>query len=842
MKGNVIRRKMVRVVPGVLSAGVNELKHGSGMCVEECVNLVRSGGGGLCPAPGLMKMAAGCHVPLATYHDCEGGAYTLMLEEGMLRVWEESKASMHDVGRVDCDVFCALARRGGFTVMTASGAVEVGFSEDGEWSVSAAVREWPEMWLEAVGCGTMTASTQPMALKGIEFSRTEPKMGVAAEKMLATELGDAYRRLASAATTAGVWIAPVAARYHLLGADGECLYSSPVSVISAGGWQCDGVLSAECSKEGADGLNVPPLSLVAESFRIVLRVAPGGAERLERAGVRAVEVTVTPQQHPYDASAVVPWRIVHPTLATPALQTALPGATENFGGRHEYFSRRMIDTLGRMDWLESRLAIVDGPFRDGTMALSRHSALTPDDESKQLAEAWGRQPDYHPGAYGATLLGEIAGGGGFTARCVASSGDMVAWGDVTPLNDRRTSVAELCGGFVDEEYRGVLSVGRSDSTTINMAISGKCRPTMWGACVSYPDSRVRTLDVYVEDMAGGTWHGHAELLPTADGKHAVALDRELAGTAFTLYGGSMPAIDGDGLTTGSRRPGAIVAAKLSSPLNAVSAIECSHSPVLAVEPALRSQSSWDFSRGHLYAFSASGIHAVALNGAKKLLSATTIDRRGIKGREGVAATPEGVMALHPTCEVAQLMRIAASRAATQQDVNDGVAIAWDTAHSRLLALGATGVVGLHDIGRGEWSRLDAGVALKMMSNVGNRVWLRDDDSLYRLETIAESRMSDRRVAVRWKGRIDVADHYRLVGMELVWGGSRFVGSVTAEALPDGSGQRSCKMLEIRVAGALKCALLQPVACGVAAPLVDVTIDGVASGDFRLRGIMLYFRK
>lgn len=840
MKENVVRRKVVRINPGMMGAGCAVSNDGRGVSVEECVNLVRDASEGLCPAPGIRMVTDGDHEPLAVYHDSTGCSHTLLVENGMLHIRREPDDSMTEVGRAGEPVFCAVARRGGFTLMCGGGAVEIDLRENGSWKMGATAREWPEMWLEAESRGTLTASTGPMVLKGVEFSRTEPKIGAAAQKLLDEELCGAYQRVASAASTAGVWIAPVVARYHLLGPEGERLWSSSPTVMSAGGWQCEGILSAEGSKEGADGLSVPSLKLEAECFKVVMKLAPGAAECLNRAGVAAVEITVTPQQHPCDSSLSAPWRIVHPTLANPVLQTALPGATENFGLRHEYFSRRMMDTLSRLGDLEERLTVMYGPFQDGTAELDRIAGSDADEESRRLCEAWSRQPEYHPGAYGSTLMDEITGAGGFVARCVAANGDMVAWGDITPLAGGSRRVAELCSGFVDEPYRGVLSVTRRDSTRINLAIGGERRPTAWSACVGYPDSRVAGLDIYVEDTAGGTWHGHADLQPTADGSHAVALDQELEGKAFRLYADNMPAVDRTPVA-GERRPGAIAAARISAPLTVVSALECSHSPILAIEPALRSQSSWDFSRCHLYAFSASGIHAVAINGAKKLIAATTIDRRGVADASGVTATPEGVMALHPTAEGAQLMRIAASRATTEQDMADGVALAWDTAHSRLLMLDRRGRLRLHDIGRGEWSLVEAEVEITAIHSPGNDVWLRAGEALRRLETLEESRRAERRTTVRWRGKFAVEEHSRVAGIELEWSASAFDGSVSVGCGRDASGRMARRMLEMRIKGALKGWLLRPVA-GWATPMVEVEISGRVAGDFRLRRISIYFRK
>lgn len=86
----------------------------------------------------------------------------------------------------------------------------------------------------------------------------------------------------------------------------------------------------------------------------------------------------------------------------------------------------------------------------------------------------------------------------------------------------------------------------------------------------------------------------------------------------------------------------VIAADAADPLVPLAVARISAAPLTALTPASRSQSTWDFSRTHLYAFSAEGTHAVSFSPRHSLISASLIDNRPALGP--AVFTPAGVFA------------------------------------------------------------------------------------------------------------------------------------------------------------------------------------------------------
>ncbi len=86
----------------------------------------------------------------------------------------------------------------------------------------------------------------------------------------------------------------------------------------------------------------------------------------------------------------------------------------------------------------------------------------------------------------------------------------------------------------------------------------------------------------------------------------------------------------------------VIAANTADPLVPLATARISAAPVTALTPASRSQSTWDFSRAHLYAFSAEGVYAVSFSPRQSLITASLIDNRPALGP--AVFTPAGVFA------------------------------------------------------------------------------------------------------------------------------------------------------------------------------------------------------
>lgn len=121
-------------------------------------------------------------------------------------------------------------------------------------------------------------------------------------------------------------------------------------------------------------------------------------------------------------------------------------------------------------------------------------------------------------------------------------------------------------------------------------------------------------------------------IPLAPLPHLFNLPAHFAASAVVRSGSCVLWADGP----------TVIAANAADPLVPLATACISASPVTALTPASRSQSTWDFSRAHLYAFSAEGVYAVSFSPRQSLITASLIDNRPALGP--AVFTPAGVFA------------------------------------------------------------------------------------------------------------------------------------------------------------------------------------------------------
>lgn len=801
--------------------------------VAECSNLVAvSGGGvrGLTVAPPLVAVRQGRLRPLATYYDGSGRAHLLFQQR---REGESPRLAVESQGRwlevADGEARCAIARRDGFVVMTSEGPLNLTVGVDGEWRSSGLAELSPEIVVTAEAVGTISEQTAAVTLKDVDFDRTSPQIGSAGLKTLGKELCDAYSRLAALAADGGLWLQPVAVRWHLLDSAGERAYSS-APIVAGCGWQCVGTMSADCVK-GADTLDVPSLRMTAEPYRLSLSVDPGNAARLIASGIAAIEVTATAQIHPVDSRSDVAWRLVRQSTSVPVLTVALPGATDRFSSRNARRAEMLCRMMAFRDSAETRIGIVRLDADGCESTLSRTDAPTLDEETKNIDSLLSKSPDRQSGR-ASTLLQSILSPNCFTAAAAAVSGDTVVWGDVTPVVPTSLSVSDICAEFIEEDWGGVLEVTYGGGATRRFALSGTMCPTAWGAAVSYPDASAVGLTLYVRRSAGGVYRGTRRLTPLADGSRAIALDSGLSTEELDLWQGEMPEADGADVADG-RCPGAIVTARLAAPTVALAAVECCHSPIRRLIPAMRSRSSWELTRSHFYAYSEAAVYAVSVNSGRSAVAATEIDSRGVDHGGAVARTPSGAVSLHK----GQLLRVVGSVADTVVEATPFVDAVWDNAGNRLWLLDGLGNLQMRDSSLCRRVAIPSPAQFAAIHSADNRLWLEDVDELYRISTPGERNPRETQPIV-WRAVTAVPSGLRVCGLILEMGAGDFFGTVTLEgrAAPGDSSQ-SRTMMRLAVKGPLVRPLVRRFAAPFR-PIVAIEINATVSPDFMLRRVAL----
>lgn len=787
-------------------------------------------------APGLSSLGQGFSEPLASYSAPSGLTHTLFSrvdpDDGSAG-WMILSGNDSFTGSCPARLLCSMPVDGGFLVMTEGGPARLTMV-DGSWTfVADSALSASGVRLDAIDCGELSAWTDPLTLKDVTLDRDGSTIGTSGRRQLTATLCEGYERLAELAMSGSMWIQPVVARFHLVNKLGERLYSSvPIALSAPGGWQSAGTLSAVCSV-ASDSLRVPSVALKANAFRLGLTVDAETTQRLQAGGVSAVELTVTPQIQPFDPTLSAPYRIVRPTSAEPLLEVTLPGATADFSSLNSVRADLVRQVMGAVGSLERREALY-GLGYYGTRQIHRGLRLPPKIEISKITRAVsGNGIAADAGAVDVGLLGRIQLPNRFLARTVACVGDTVGWADITPLPATDVNLAELCGQWSGGAFNGVLTVGMTDGSEYRLPVAGASTPHAWRPSVSFPDSGARQLTIDILTDSGIRLHSGIALASDGSGERAVAISANLEATEFDAVTSPMPQAD-EASRVGERRPGAIVGCDRRNPLRPVVALECCHSPVVALHPAVRSQSSWDFSRCHLYALSLHGIYTVNLNAATARATATLIDSRGSDRRQASVRTPLGVIALHR----GQLLKISGSRVDTVATGLEGEEVAWDSEQQRIWTLDQTGRLQMITPDGLTFIEIPSPADFEHIATVDNRLWLTDVDELYRRETSAEQAVSPALRPFAWESRVGLPPGARLTAIALHLSATQFNGSISLMGASSvGSPPRLLHRLKIRgrVDAPVVSRLIAPWR-----PLTAVRIEGMASTDFKLTSLTLFY--
>lgn len=175
--------------------------------------------------------------------------------------------------------------------------------------------------------------------------------------------------------------------------------------------------------------------------------------------------------------------------------------------------------------------------------------------------------------------------------------------------------------------------------------------------------------------------------------------------------------------------GSVLVAMSSEPTKALCGGVCSQGEIKALATAIKSQSSWDFSRCHVYAFATDGIYTVAANTRTLNVSAACIDTRGVMDAKAVARSPHGVVAIaggQPVVCTASSVKPSTPLPNTQTSMLKQVA--WHSGDDELYFTDTQGNVVV--LNGGEWHNILVPERVESICSVTDAIWLRCSESSF----------------------------------------------------------------------------------------------------------------
>lgn len=658
----------------------------------------------------------------------------------------------------------------------------------------------PDIFFRVIGAGNISESIPALSLTDTDFSRDNPLLSDKGVALLSRELTDAYSRLCDRASESGLFFQPVLARLHLLDRSGNRIWSSAPQLLETAAFQCCSTITLTCSKEGTT-LKTPSASLTAGVYRVEAVIAALGAY----SEAVSAEATLSPQIHPTDPAATAPFRLTRTDTSTPGLTTALPGTTDSFASRADRRAGIIRSLLPRMTLIERRIALFEAA--EGYFPLANKSAPALREENAAIASALRKELQNDPSG-SAAILRRISSPGGFRAGVVTVSGDAVVWGDITVLHapaaiPRHHSVSPSA----DTPWEGVLRLNLADGTTRSRAIASPLPlPSALPAVLCIPCPEATSVEMWVRKISDGSVsHALVTLSPSDDASWAIAVSRSLEPVMLTPWIGSLPAGGNTPSDEGIRYPGAVVTASAERPYAPLGALLVTTEPIVALHPAVRSASSWDFTRTRLYAFSPAGIFSVAFSRGGTRPASALIDPQSVSRAGATAYTTSGIMAL---TDGGILLRVAGAATSRLLDNVGADTLRW--------------FIPADDL-RMKDSLTGAQSALELRSMQLHSLLGSDNDL----------------IPVKWSVRMPLGSARRVTGMRIAMAATRFKGSLELRGDFGAGTAASRRLISFAIDGEVNAPLTARV-LAFPCSFVTLTIDGSASADMTVTGISLTF--
>ena len=793
-----MKTKSIIVKPGMLSA--RDVANGG-----ECVNMRCEADGSLMPVGALAVVADGDYVPLC--YCAKGEGRVTLAHRGLYLYAIGDDGEVESVAVLAAQVRCGVAVANGAVLMLADRVCRIVWNGTG-WTVEYDTDERPIVRLKTMSTAELSASTSPRTLAG-SYTHWQGGLNDDDCEAIVADVKKAYARVCDDARRAGCYVQPVVARYCLYDKRGSMVVESAPVVLSIDGLQGLGGFVAQVDANGGAYNKLKSYTLTLGVYMIGYEVDEQWADVVADYSVR---VYVTPQLHPVDWSAKAVLRQQWATTQSANLHIYLPEASNA--------PDRCRDAVGRLMSQFDALAqeVASAPLSVGTKLIGRvaGNGMEADIKAWQGLTTVVRNTDVSN-----VMMSECRLPHRWVASTGRTVGDVVVWGDISTMK---------CDGYALPMFAAEVDnrVGRwnawarvtmADGDTVLWKGEGDSNaPLKLSPLLCYPHRDAVKMKVMVGYADNSVKSREVDLTP--EGDVAVWIDSSFA--AVDLLDDEAYVVPSASSET-TRYEGAVAIATADEPMALTVGRIVSPGRVVAVTPAVRSSSSWDFARCHLYAFTREGIYAVSVGGNRKTIASNIIDGRGVERADGVAVSPSQVYAIAS----GSLVAVAGSRVKTLNGRVEHCSVGWSSAMGELWCVNDDGRVTIvadgGQYGRDECvSRLVEMADGQLLLEVGSRL------------LCASRENADERV-VSWRKRIDVGPKWRLV--QVVWCVDAANGNVEVGVEGDHGGNTPLTMLSLTAMGAINA----PLTVRVFAPArryLTLSMKGVLCADARVNDVEL----
>lgn len=658
----------------------------------DCLNMRRKADASsavLVPVGTPRVVTQGEYVPFFSFKHLNGEETLFMTASNLLCV-KTSDAPLEQLALLPSGPLTAVAVGDKVCIMTQSGPVWTKYEKDKKsWTYMGYMPEFPVIRLCVKDMRQFSASTIPRQLM-CDYTHWQGHLNDVDASVLSEDLKELYTSLASQAMQSGYYLQPVVVRYQLFDDMGVMLYeSAPVLLSPPSGFQLTDSVISNVGVDGGKYCNVEGFSATATGFRIGID-APELLTSPWREVVSKVKILISPQLHPIDYNIDASHRLENATATSGVLRAYLPGmACEMVADtpRREKLVKTMIAHFSSH---EKTLAIINRPFSGGivdgvTFEMVDYSDAEKDCRSlvKMLSES---QLKFVADDYQKAVMRAISIPHSFSATTAINSGDVILWGGITPIRYGGYPIGMFTAETTNGEWCANIKVTFADGeeTVVWKGEGNDNAPLSLLPILSYPHPDASLMTITVSYSDGVVRSRTFNLMPMGD--MAIFIDTSFTPILLTDEQDAyvIPAVK----IKKDFHSGTMLTSISSSPMHITSVLQATQGRIVAITPAVRSSSAWDFARTHLYAFSTAGIYAVAINSSRNVTAARLLDHRGVLSANAVVATDDAVVAIAG----GDLVSVSGSRVNTLISASGFENIGWNMPYRELWCRGNGGEV------------------------------------------------------------------------------------------------------------------------------------------------------
>lgn len=693
--------------------------------------------------------------------------------------------------------------------------------------------------LTAVATGEIGGTVSAIGFRSLYYGHSTTLTDADASS-LRQALNSAYASLATQATRLKCGLQPMIGYYTLHDAEGRLLYRScPVVVGPPAGLNClDSVgmtLRYDTASTAFTGCSASELRATVFKPALRLIVDPADEQYAPLLNAAAqVRVHLSPQMHPWQASASPGHRLESTGAQAGRLTCRLPGTSLGMTPLPTSQESRALAVMQMLDeavhtvWQAQCSSLgLEAPGDTANIDLEAQSSPSADIRLldslvSRAARLAADTAGAHSGA--AALLERCSIPHTFMARAAGRSASTAVWADISPRLFDGYSAAEM-GRDVDTGMVTTLTVSHLGDERVVASYTGLgCAPATLSPLLCYPLASATAMTVAAESAASGTR------------SLTVAL-RTLPGCPYAFYlSPSLAPLEPEALATQltlpaerrseRRYPGMALTADAAHPLRPLGAVAASPGAVRGVVPVMRGATGWDFSRERFILLTADGMHNLAVGHDATPGAPSRIidgDFTGAWARRG--------MALWALTDEGHLVELSSSRAAIVD--RDVTAVGYCAALDELWRVRAGAVTVTNcGIDNSEYVRPDLGVAA--LHQLGSALYVATRSGRL-LDASAEDTPAS--VWVEWSRRARLESRVRHLEARLDGAGVSGRLRVLADGGPGLTA--SVPMLTLHIDGDINAPLRARL---VAPPRRWVTVNwqGAVGPLFQLEGVTLSF--